>query len=202
MVHVDAAPMELRTQDGILSALGIAVSADLAGTGFLPPRRTRKVCMFTDIVRSTALIEVIGDEAWMYLLRWHDQTLRSHFATHAGEEVKRTGDGFFVVFDDAASAIACAIAIQRALARHRRDHGFAPLIRIGLHQAEVISIDADYCGKGVHEAARIGALAGASEILASAPLVRCAGDTRASGPHAVTPRGLSHPVEVVTIEWR
>ena len=33
--------------------------------------------LFTDIVGSTALIGVIGDEAWDDLRRWHDQTLRS-----------------------------------------------------------------------------------------------------------------------------
>jgi class 3 adenylate cyclase len=202
MIPVHPAPCEPRAQDPILSALGIAVSADLAGWGSLPARRTRKVCMFTDIVDSTALIEAIGDEAWMYLLRWHDRTLRSHFADHTGEEVKHLGDGFFVVFGDAASAVGCAVAIHRALERHRRDHGFAPQVRIGLHQADVISRDADYFGRGVHEAARIGALAGAGEILASRPLVHCAGDTRACNPRAMTARGLTHPVEVVTVEWR
>jgi hypothetical protein len=31
--------------------------------------------MFTDIVRSTDLIGVIGDDAWEHLLTWHDRTL-------------------------------------------------------------------------------------------------------------------------------
>ena len=92
--------------------------------------------MFTDIVGSTALVEAIGDEAWHDLLRWHDEALRRCFATSDGEEVHRTGDGFFVAFSDAHSALGCAVAIQRTLADHRRDHGFAPGVRVGIHSAE------------------------------------------------------------------
>ena len=58
----------------------------------------------------------------------------------AGEEVHRTGDGFFVAFADARSALGCAAAIQRALAEHRRDHGFAPQVRIGIHAAEATRV--------------------------------------------------------------
>ena len=64
-----------------------------------PARRVAKTFMFTDIVGSTNLVEVMGDEAWETLLRWHDQTLRALFAAHQGEEVVATGDGFFVGFD-------------------------------------------------------------------------------------------------------
>ena len=43
------------------------------------PRRVEKTFMFTDIERSTNLVEALGDEAWQGLLRWHDETLRSLF---------------------------------------------------------------------------------------------------------------------------
>ena len=48
--------------------------------------------MFTDIEGSTNLVEALGDEAWHGVLRWHDETLRSLFAEHKGEEVVGTGD--------------------------------------------------------------------------------------------------------------
>ena len=98
--------------------------------------------MFTDIVGSTALVEAIGDEAWHDLLRWHDEALRRCFASNDGEEVDHTGDGFFVAFPDARTALACAIAIQRTLADHRRAHGFAPQVRIGVHGG-----GGDACGR-------------------------------------------------------
>ncbi len=76
-------------------------------------RRVVKTFMFTDIVRSTHLLELLGDEAWQDLLRWHDEALRAEFASHDGEEVSATGDGFFVGFVSPDAALACAVAIQR-----------------------------------------------------------------------------------------
>lgn len=159
--------------------------------------------MFTDICKSTNLVEAIGDEAWDDLLRWHEQTLRSLFAEHRGEEIKHTGDGFFVAFEDTAAAVECAAAVQHTLAEHRREHGFAVQVRIGLHAAEATRRGRDYAGKGVHQAARIAALAEGGEILASQEtLAEAPVRFSASEPRRVGLKGISEPVPVVTIEWR
>jgi len=164
------------------------------------PRRVEKTFMFTDIEGSTALVEALGDEAWQALLRWHDETLRSLFAEHAGEEIVDTGDGFFVGFDSPDQALACAVAIQRRLADHRRQNGFAPKVRIGVHASGATQVGRNFSGKGVHEAARIAALADGGEILASR-------DTAAgarfptSEPREVTVRGITEPIEIVTVSW-
>jgi class 3 adenylate cyclase len=159
--------------------------------------------MFTDIVKSTNLIEGIGDEAWLDLLRWHDQTVRGLFADHGGEEVDHAGDGFFVAFSTSEGAVACAVAIQRTLAAHRRTHGFAPSVRVGLHATPASRFGRAYRGKGVHAAARIAALADGSEIVVSMSTI---GSDRAqfpvSEPRTVTLKGLSGVLEVATIEWR
>src|SRR5438132_10716689 len=123
--------------------------------------------MFTDIVKSTALVEAMGDEAWNEVLRWHDQTLRGLIARHAGEEINHSGDGVFASFAQPERAIECAVQIQRTLADHRRTHGFAPQVRIGVHQAAATRVGLDYREKGVHEAARIAAEAQGGEVLAS-----------------------------------
>ena len=166
-----------------------------------PARRVVKTFMFTDIVGSTNLVEVMGDEAWETLLRWHDQTLRGLFVAHQGEEVVATGDGFFVGFDSPDAAVTCAVAIQRTLAEHRVKHGFAPQVRIGLHASDATQVGTNFRGKGVHEAARIAALAGGGEILASTDTVA---GTRFSfgGARHETLKGITEPVEVVTVEWR
>ena len=127
-----------------------------------PIVRVSKTFMFTDIVTSTDLVGLIGDDAWEKLLRWHDRELRKSFAEHQGDEVQHTGDGFFVAFEQAADGVECAVDIQRRLVRHRQEHGFAPLVRIGLHTAEATSQAGDFSGRGVHIAARIGAAAGAA----------------------------------------
>jgi class 3 adenylate cyclase len=81
------------------------------------PASARKTFLFTDIVGSTALAELLGDEAWEHLLRWHDETLRAIMARAGGEVVNSTGDGFFVAFEDAGAALDAAIAVQRPAGR-------------------------------------------------------------------------------------
>src|SRR5919108_2459610 len=163
--------------------------------GKVAPRRVQKTFMFTDIVKSTNLLEAMGDEAWQGLLRWHDETLRAQFATHRGEEVVATGDGFFVAFESPDQALACAVAIQRQLADHRKTAGFAPQVRIGVHAAGATQVGTNFTGKGVHEAARIAALAEGSEIIASRETA-AGGRFPISGPRTVAVRGIAEPVEV------
>jgi HD-GYP domain-containing protein (c-di-GMP phosphodiesterase class II)/class 3 adenylate cyclase len=166
-------------------------------------RRVTRTFMFTDIVGSTDLIQTIGDEAWEDVLHWHDETLRTLFASHRGEVVHTTGDGFFASFGDAVTATSCAVAIQRRLAEHRREHGFAPPVRIGFHLAEATVIADDYAGLGVHEAARVGALADGGEILATISTVDEAGmPFEVVNEREVSLKGITQPVRVVTIDWR
>jgi class 3 adenylate cyclase len=169
-----------------------------------PAERVTKTLMFTDIVTSTDLIGVVGDEAWAELLAWHNRELRSSFASHRGEEVKSTGDGFFVTFDKASDGIDCAVDIQQRLMRHRREHGFAPSVRIGLHAAGATRDGHDYGGQGVHIAARVGGAASGQEILVTTEVLEQGGRTRyrASEPRMLTLKGVREPVEVRAIDWR
>ena len=203
----EAAKLELasaRTTFERLGAMPELKRADALLATVAGPARSRELrtFMFTDIVGSTALVEAIGDDAWHDLLRWHDETLRGCFERHAGEEVHRTGDGFFVAFDDATAALACAAEIQRSLADHRRDHGFAPGVRIGLHSAEATKTRGDYEGAGVHAAARIAALANGGEVLASVETLDGIEGVVADEAREVTLKGLAEPVRVAAVDWR
>jgi class 3 adenylate cyclase len=161
-----------------------------------------RTLMFTDIVRSTNLLEAIGDEGWIDLLRWHDGLLRALFREHKGEEVKHAGDGFFVAFPDATSAVACSVAIQRSLAEHRRSHGFAPQVRIGLHGGDVVKEGKDYRGRGVHIASRVAGLAGESEIVATEETAHAAVGAVLSNSREAMLKGIGDRVRVVSIAWR
>jgi class 3 adenylate cyclase len=209
----EAAVLELRAAKSTFDRLGAVPAAERAAAllgvdasaSGAPAARAVKTFMFTDIVQSTALVEAMGDEAWEDLLRWHDQTLRSVFVAHAGEEVKITheGDGFFLAFEDSVTAVQCAVDIQRTLAEHRRLHGFAPQVRIGLHTAEATRRGDDYGGMGVHQAARVAGLAGGGEIIASEAMLAAEPvPFSASELHAVSLKGISEPVLVAAIEWR
>jgi class 3 adenylate cyclase len=165
------------------------------------PRRVEKTFMFTDIVKSTQLVEALGDEAWQGLIRWHDETLRALFASHRGEEVAATGDGFFVAFESPDDALVCAVAVQRRLDEQRRSQGFAPQVRVGIHAAGATQVGRNFTGRGVHEAARISALADGSEILASRDTA-AGGRFPVSEPRTVEIRGISEPIDVVLVDWR
>lgn len=183
-----------------MDLLGEDVAASLPRAS-VPGVRTTRTFMFTDIVGSTNLVEALGDAAWENLLDWHDQTLRKLFQAHCGEEVKQVGDGFFVAFENPYEAVECAVAIQRRLDGHRRSHGFAPQVRIGLHSVEATRKGKDYGGKGVHEAARIGALAGGGEIFASMDVIDVAkARFPVSEPQRVELKGVSEEMPIASID--
>jgi class 3 adenylate cyclase len=190
-----------RTFSRLGAARDLAVARRLLGEEAEPPgQRVFRAMMFTDIVRSTNLIDAIGDEAWNHLVRWHDKTLRSLFATYGGVENDHAGDGFFVVFQTTTAAANCAIDIQKTLRRHRAESGFAPEVRIGIHSAEVIETDRSHTGLEVHKAARIAALAGGGEIVVSADVGRdLSPGLNFSEPRRVSVKGLADSCEVMTL---
>jgi class 3 adenylate cyclase len=204
------AGMELRAAMHTFEELGARADAArvtrVVGESYAastPRPRERRAFMFTDIVNSTDLARVIGDDAWGHLVRWHDEVLASLMAAHGGDVVRTTGDGIFVTFVDPGAALGCAVAIQEALQEHRQKNGFAPSVRIGLHVAKATREGADWSGLGVHAAARIGALAEAEEILLSTETAEVAGPAhRFSEPRSVTLKGLSEPIAVVAVDWR
>jgi class 3 adenylate cyclase len=210
----DAAALELHAALDAFEQLGAVPDVRHAtenlrklpgGAAALAPReatRVQRAFMFTDIVDSTGLAERLGDGEWNRLLRWHDATVRGLADDLGGEEIKRTGDGFFLAFRDADAALDCAVAIQRAFAKQPEDR-LAPLaVRIGIHWAEATSSGLDYIGSGVNQAARIAMVAAASEILASASTLAVSREGLRQGERRVVElRGISAPVEVVSVGW-
>jgi class 3 adenylate cyclase len=191
----DGAQEELTAAKTAFERLGAAADARRAEE--LATGRATKTFMFTDIVGSTKLAEALGEDRWQKVLARHDETLRGSFARHGGEVVKHTGDGFFVAFERAASAVDAAIEVQRALA----EQGIAPDVRIGLHAAAAAKVGGDYSGTGVSAAERIASLAGGGEILASKESVSGVQAPTSDGRRAEL-KGFAEPLDVVSIDWR
>jgi class 3 adenylate cyclase len=203
--RASTATVELEAARSAFERLGAVREAERVGSMLQATRRSRAACtlMFTDIVDSTRLVEVLGDDAWGNLLGWHDRTLRQCFQGANGREINHEGDGFFVSFADPVDAVECAIAIQRTLADHRREHGFAPPVRIGVHATEAVDLGDDYLGKGVHEAARVGAAAGGGEILVTATVMGSVTDHWPLDNHReLHLKGLSVALDVATVGWQ
>jgi class 3 adenylate cyclase len=187
----------LTTFEGLGARLDAERAKELLGR-----LETRRTFLFTDIVDSTRLLETLGNEKWKRLLARHDELLRERILDNGGEVIKQTGDGFFAAFGSPKAAIDAAVAIQRVLAGEI----VAPDVRIGIHTGGAFQTEreaADYGGQGVHTAARIGAAAGALEILVSRETLDGVGTAlRLSQPRAQELKGFSEPVEVVSVDWR
>ena len=156
--------------------------------------------MFTDICDSTALVATIGDQAWRHLLEWHDRLIDQVIGEHYGEVMDRAGDGVFAAFDNPSDAVRCAVTLQQRLVAHRVEHGFAPLLRIGVHADRAVAIRGKYTGRGVHLAARVASIAGPGEIVLTASTA-IAADVTLRKRREVPLKGLPDPVEVGLLCW-
>ena len=90
--------------------------------------------LFTDVVGSTALLDRLGDHVAHAFRRRHFALLRGAIQEHGGSEVKSLGDGLMVAFTDARAAVACAVAVQRAVALC----GDPMSLRIGIDMGEAV----------------------------------------------------------------
>jgi pimeloyl-ACP methyl ester carboxylesterase/class 3 adenylate cyclase len=117
--------------------------------------------MFTDIVGSTERAAVLGDARWRELVSRHDELMRAELERHRGREVKTMGDAFLATFDGPARGIRCA----RATSDKVRSLDIE--LRAGLHTGECELVGDDIAGMAVNIGARIGALAGAGEVVVS-----------------------------------
>ena len=133
-------------------------------TGSVVSGETERVLatvLFTDIVSSTARAANIGDRRWRDLLAEHDRLMQRSLERHRGHKVKTLGDGVLATFDGPGRAIRCAVQMREAV----RPLGID--VRAGLHTGECEVIGEDIGGIAVHIGARVGALAGAGEVLVS-----------------------------------
>jgi class 3 adenylate cyclase len=127
-----------------------------------------RTVLFTDIVNSTSLTNSLGDEAALTMLGVHDTIVRDALSALGGREVKHTGDGIMASFVSAASAVRCAIQIQRELDKHAQANPERQLkVRVGAAAGEPVEQNNDLFGSTVQLAARLCAHAQPEQILVS-----------------------------------
>ena len=162
-------------------------------TGTRPRRGERRLAtvLFTDIVGSTERAVAMGDRRWRALLDDHHAALGSAIVHFDGRLVKTIGDGALALFDVPADALRCAhAAIADA-------SSIGIELRAGLHSGECEIIGDDVGGIAVHVGARIAAMAGPGEVLASSTLK----DLVAGSGLAFADRG-EHDLKGVDGRWR
>ncbi|TMD98550.1 MAG: adenylate/guanylate cyclase domain-containing protein, partial [Chloroflexi bacterium] len=169
------------------------------------PEKGRRIAavLFTDLVGSTNLLSRLGETAYDDVRRAHFTALRRAIDESRGEEVKGLGDGLLAVFESAADALDCAIAIQQSVDLDARSA--TPLsVRVGVALGDVTFEERDVYGTAVVEAARLVAVATGGQILATA-LVRAAAGGRSGATFAdlgaLELRGLPEPVATCEVRW-
>jgi class 3 adenylate cyclase len=170
-----------------------------------PSHRSAVTLLFTDIVGSTALLERVGDHAWLEVLRRHYALVRGHVARHGGAVIHVLGDGFMIGFDEASAAVDCAVAIQRSLVVPDALLDAPLRVRMGIHSGPVIREPTDVHGRTVVLAARIGAHADAEEILVSeavASSIMASGRRRLARRGQVALKGLRGRHSIYSVQWR
>jgi len=163
-----------------------------------------RTILFTDIVDSTALTQLMGDEAAMDLLDLHNTVVRNALADLDGREVKHTGDGIMASFVSAAAAVKCASRIQRELAMHEENTGERPLkVRIGAAAGEPVEQHNDLFGSTVQLAARLCAHASPEQILVSNAIAElCLGKGFSfQDVGEVVLKGFHRPVRAHAVAW-
>jgi len=116
--------------------------------------------MFTDIVGYTSMMGKDEDAAFR-ILRKNREIQKKSINDHNGECLKEMGDGILSSFYSATDAILCAQEIQK-LAKAEKI-----ILRIGIHQGEVVFEDNDVFGDGVNMASRLQEMADPGSIYIS-----------------------------------
>lgn len=158
------------TGNGLVAPAGAAVLARPAG----PPSRREaetqsrslRVVLVADLVRSTEINQVIGDDEWVRLLGEHNEIVRRHLATFRGHEIKHTGDGILATFASASDALQCALSITEEFPLRHSALPDLPLeMRVGVSAGEPLVMGADIFGLAVTQAFRICTRARAGQVL-------------------------------------
>jgi adenylate cyclase len=156
---------------------------------------TAATFLFADLAGFTALTEAHGDEEAADLVAVFCRDVRS-VVGDSGSVVKSIGDAVMVRFPRAEDAIRAGLRIASETGG---GHG-APAVRVGMHHGPAVERDGDWFGATVNVAARIAALASASEVLLTAATQKAAGDSDGvrfakHGRHRL--RNVVDPIEVL-----
>ena len=117
---------------------------------------------FVDLAGFSALTEAHGGDAAADLVEQFTEVVDAVLQRDA-ERVRTIGDAVFLVAPSPAAGLR---VLDRLWDRARREESF-PVLRAGLHHGEAVQRGDDYFGTGVNVAARVAAMAGGGQILAT-----------------------------------
>jgi len=175
--------------------------------------------MITDLRGFTALSESLEPEQVVRMLNCYFEVMVDIIQRYNGTINEIRGDSLLVIFgapheiqDRAQSAIACAIAMQNAMAKVNEENGAVGLpeleMGVGLHDSEVIvgnlgsskRLIYSVVGSGVNMASRIESYTVGGQILVSESIRKEAGKIlRIDGQRDVLPKGAEDPLRIFAV---
>jgi adenylate cyclase len=169
------------------------------------PTDNELTIMFADIVGSTRLYEIMGDEVAEKLVTTTLKQLSGIVSKFHGVTIKTSGDDVMCSFSNVENALNAARDMHLFLAERTapsRDYKIA--IRIGAHKGPVIKTDGDLYGDAVNLAARVAALArGGKTLITGYTLEQLAAATQKRCSHftTTTVKGKELPIDVYDVVW-
>ncbi|QYK43359.1 MAG: adenylate/guanylate cyclase domain-containing protein [Paracoccaceae bacterium] len=131
--------------------------------------------LFADIVGSTRLYEMLGDERALAVVNACMEAMTLAVEAQHGRVVKTIGDAVMATFPAAEPAFLGAMDLRRRInalpAIEAGDRPIRPRVRVGLHFGQALREHDDYFGDAVNVAARMSEMASAGQILTTGDLL-------------------------------
>ena len=143
---------------------------------------TEVAVLFADVVGSTRLYELLGDQRARELIQLCVEIMREATERNRGTVIKTIGDEILAIFPTADDAVNAGGEMQQDIGARPEllVQGQHVAIRIGCHFGPVVLENKDIFGASVHTANRMTSQAKAGQIILSAETVRrCSPEWRA-----------------------
>jgi Adenylate cyclase, family 3 (some proteins contain HAMP domain) len=168
---------------------------------------TEVAILFADVVGSTRLYELLGDNRARELILVCIEVMREATERNRGTVVKTIGDEILAIFPTVDDALNAGGEMHEDIgARPELNvQGQHVAIRIGCHFGPVVLENKDIFGASVHTANRMTSQAKAGQIILSADsLRRCSPEWRAVSRRVdvTSLRGLTDEMELYEVLWR
>jgi TolB-like protein/class 3 adenylate cyclase len=163
-------------------------------------RRRLGAVLFADIANYSRMMgeDEVGT---LFAVKARLQVIYEASARHHGDVLQVRGDGAFLLFDSAIEAVACALEIQRLMARENAkvELDRAVLFRIGINLGEILLDKEGVSGDSVNIAARIEGLAPPGSICVTGAVYDQTRNKVAVGYEYLGPKTLKNIADPVDV---
>jgi adenylate cyclase len=168
---------------------------------------TEVAVLFADVVGSTRLYELLGDNRARELIQLCVEVMRGATTRNRGTVIKTIGDEILAIFPTVDDAVNAGGEMQQDIGARPEllVQGQHVAIRIGCHFGPVLLENKDIFGASVHTANRMTSQAKAGQIIVSADSVRrCSPEWRAVSRRVdiTALRGMNEEMELYEVLWQ